>query len=199
MVLKLLDGCVRVQVKENKLFKLLSGLVQASFVEHTPITSNIVGGLLLSPLLKPSSATPESISVIGSLIVQSCLQPGRGLLGAAALDSASAASAPSPAELVSTLPFTTVLNAFLLLPSEFIVTLALDSAGSRVFDAFLLSPLGVNVKQQLLRRFQMKWVDLALSQSGSFVVEKLFAIAPNQLKVGIAGDLCRSEKRSTLR
>lgn len=41
----------------------------------------------------------------------------------------------------------------------------------------------------------MKWVDLALSNSGSYVLERLFALAPNQLKVGIAGDLCRAEKR----
>jgi len=52
-----------------------------------------------------------------------------------------------------------------------------------------------SVKQQILRRFQMKWVDLALSNSGSYVLERLFALAPNQLKVGIAGDLCRAEKR----
>lgn len=41
----------------------------------------------------------------------------------------------------------------------------------------------------------MKWVDLALSGAGSFVVERLFSIATNQLKVAIAGDLLRAEKR----
>lgn len=118
---------------------MISGLAQASFAEHTPITSNVVGGLLLAPLLKSPTAAPDSVGVIGSLMVQSCLQPARGLVVDTGAPAAAAAPAAS-AELAQSLPFTTVLNAFLLLPPEFILKLALDPAGSHVFDAFLQAP-----------------------------------------------------------
>ena len=42
VVLQLLDACVRVQVKENKIFKLIASLAVASFEEQTPINSNVV-------------------------------------------------------------------------------------------------------------------------------------------------------------
>ena len=116
--------------------QIISGLAQASFAEHTPITSNVVGGLLLTPLLKSATAAPDSVSVIGSLMVQSCLQPARGLVS----DASPSASAAASSELAQSLPFTTVLNAFLLLPPDFILKLALDPAGSHVFDAFLQAP-----------------------------------------------------------
>lgn len=36
---------------------------------------------------------------------------------------------------------------------------------------------------------------LSMSPSGSYVLEQLFTLASNPLKLGIAGDLCRAEKR----
>jgi len=213
--LRLLDAAVRVQVKENKLFKLLSAAAQESLAqagsgeegsaeassEWSSLTSNVVGGLLLSPLFKAPGAERDSISTTGSLIVQSCLLPARGLQALAVSDEPVSEDAlekvPPQQELAQTLPFTTVLNAFLALPAEFVVRLAKDAAGSRVFDAFVACPAAANVKQSLLRRFQMKWVELAVSGGpGSFVLERLFgSLAPPSLRTAIAGDLVRAEKR----
>jgi len=165
------------------------------------LTSNVVGGLLLSPLFKAPGAERDSISTTGSLIVQSCLLPARGLQALAVSDEPVSEDAlekvPPQQELAQTLPFTTVLNAFLALPAEFVVRLAKDAAGSRVFDAFVACPAAANVKQSLLRRFQMKWVELAVSGGpGSFVLERLFgSLAPPSLRTAIAGDLVRAEKR----
>lgn len=212
VVLKLLDACVRVQVKENKLFKLIvaaaaESLTAAAQPMEPTLSGNPVATLLLAPMLKAPSATPESIGVIGSLIVQSCMQPAHGLLSREALTaptaspsssaaaSSAASAAASTAALSTSLPFTTVLNGFLSLPSEFLLRLAMDPAGSRVFEAYLRAPISLSLRQALLRKFQMKWVELAMSAPGSFVVERLFALAPPQLKVGIASDLCRVEKR----
>lgn len=197
VALQLLDACVRVRVKENRVFKLLAGLALGSVEDPTPITSNVVGALLLAPALKAPTADASAVSVIGSLIVQSCLQPGRGLQPAdpneKVLPEKEATALKN--ELAASQPFVTVLNAILALPQEFILSLALDHTGSHIFDALVAAPCHANVKQQVLRRFQMKWVDLALSPAGSYVLETLFAIAPPQLKVGIAGDLVRAEKR----
>jgi len=204
VVLKLLDACMRVQVKENKLFKLLWTCVFNSFDDHTAITDNVVAGFLLAPILKHAGADTDSISVIGSLMVQAMLLPGQGLqqlsTTPSATDNALCSSPSTPAansSLASSEPFNTVLNAFLLLPNDFVVRLALDPAGSHLFDAFIRAPCATNVKHQMLRRFQLRWVELAVSNHGSYVLERLFTLAPNKLKVAIAGDLCRAEKRVT--
>jgi hypothetical protein len=104
---------------------------------------------LLTPLLKSALADPASVSVIGSLIIQSCLQPGRGL------QPIDASEAPVTGAISSMPPFSTVLNAFMQLPPEFILALALDGTGSHIFDAFVAAPCALKSAQAIDTRMDM--------------------------------------------
>lgn len=96
-----------------------------------------VAALLLTPMFKSPGAEPDSVSVFGSLVVQSCMLPGRGLVATSAAD---LPPGPPSAELASKPPTSTVVQAFLALPQEFLLKLAMDNSASRIFDAFLQSP-----------------------------------------------------------
>lgn len=90
-----------------------------------------------------------------------------------------------------------LLNSFLALDTEYLLTMGLDSAASRVVEAYLDESCAAPVKHKLklIRTMHGVYGKLAVDRCGSHIVEKCYKAADVNVKAMIADELVVDEKK----
>jgi hypothetical protein len=89
-----------------------------------------------------------------------------------------------------------LLHSFQSLDPEFICQLAMDTAGSRVLEAYIANgPASLKEKKKFLFKLEGRFTDLGCEPSSSFFVEKCYQSGDLQVKTLIAQELANGERK----
>ncbi|EGC36656.1 hypothetical protein DICPUDRAFT_150810 [Dictyostelium purpureum] len=90
----------------------------------------------------------------------------------------------------------TAIESFISLEPEYLISLATNNIGSKVYDVFLDSQnVPLAKKNQLIIKFNGNFVTIGEDRYGSYTIEKMYKIADFKQKEVIAKELMKEEER----